>query len=384
MKTLLSVTVFFSAAFMTVPADATPQFARAYQVDCDTCHTLPPRLNRRGEDFVARGYRFDEPALMASHRTIPVAVWNTVDLEHRASSDLTKGFPSRVEIISAGVVGRTRASYFIELRALSQQIGSGGRLLNRSGRFEDLFLTVPLGQSGALTATVGQFRALNQVDVSRRLSLSEPQAFSAGVADARPAASSARLTSLRAFSPAGRQPGVRLLYHRASPDHPADGWYAGVTLPLTGELTLPFTDAASFEFEARPKGVFGETYYRRGLASIGGHVFAGDNRALALGVAGTDLGKQWSLLGAAGFDRFRGRTAGRVSLGVEYAAWMRVVLGARLDHRTGTNRDPALLVYANGHLPFGPRAFRQAIRVQFEQTIQTGNLRSTFALGHVF
>src|SRR3989337_1962387 len=93
---------------------ATPQFARSYRVDCSHCHSAPPRLNERGLRFVAAGYRIDGDERSA---TIPLAIWNTVDLEWRHSADLTKGFPSRVELISAGPIGQSRASYFAEWRA---------------------------------------------------------------------------------------------------------------------------------------------------------------------------------------------------------------------------------------------------------------------------
>jgi len=364
--------------------EATPQFARQYAVDCSYCHVAPPRLNQRGEDFLARGYRFDPVQPMPSHQTVPVAVWNTFDLEYRRTPGFTKGFPSRVELISGGPIRSTRASYFIELRALSQQIGAGNRLLNRSGRFEDAFVTVPLGPVKALTATIGQFRALSQVDVSRRLSLSEPLAFSASIAGTRPPSSNARLTGLRAFSPSGRQPGIRVTYQRAGTAHAADGWYSALTLPLTGELTIPFTDAASFEFEARPKGVFGESYYRSGLTAFGGHVFVGNDRSLANLVVNSDVTDRWAVLAALGFDRLRGTTEGRYSVGAEYVFTRSLISGARVDHRTGQNRRPAVLLYVNGHLPFGPDAFRQAVRLQFEQTLQRNNVRSALALSHIF
>lgn len=366
------------------PLQATPQFARQYRVDCSYCHVAPPRLNQRGEDFLARGYRFDPLDPMPSHRTLPVAVWNTFDVEYRRSPGLTKAYPSRVEVISGGPIGTTRASYFIELRALSQQIGGGNRLLNRSGRFEDAFVNVAVNPAGSLSVTVGQFRALNQVDVSRRLSLSEPLAFSASISGTRPAGSSARLTALRAFSPSGRQPAVRLAYQRAGSRNAADGWYSAFTIPLTGELTIPLTDAASFEFEARPKGVFGESYYRTGMTAVGGHAFIGDDRSVAHLVASSDFAERWALLAAAGFDRLRGTTSGRFTAGAEYVVARRVIGGARIDHRTGPNRRPAVLLYVNGDLPFGPEAFRQAVRLQFEQTLQRNNFRSALALSHVF
>ena len=159
-------------------ADATPQFARVHRLDCSHCHSSPPRLNERGLAFLIGGYRLDDSYQRSS--TVPLAVWNTVDFERRHSADLSKGFPGRIELISAGPVGASRFVYFAEWRALSQSIGGNGRLLNRSGRFEDLFLRAPLGSGHAFSVTVGQFRALTQVDVSQRLSLSEPLVFSSG------------------------------------------------------------------------------------------------------------------------------------------------------------------------------------------------------------
>jgi hypothetical protein len=200
----LCVGIVCAVAASASIAEATPQFARTYRVDCSYCHTAPPRLNERGLRFVAAGYRLDGDERSP---TIPLAVWNTVDLEWRHSSDLVKGFPSRVELISAGPVGR--GAYFAEWRALSQSIGGNGRLLNRSGRFEDLYLRAPLTSGGALSVTAGQFRTLAQVDVSLRLSLSEPLVFSSSVPGRR--AADPRLTSLRAFSASGRQPAVRVV-----------------------------------------------------------------------------------------------------------------------------------------------------------------------------
>ncbi|MBM3820181.1 MAG: hypothetical protein FJW14_14350, partial [Acidimicrobiia bacterium] len=135
-----------AAAVVATPsvAEGTPQFARAYRVDCSYCHSLPPRLNERGLNFLAAGYRLPEPR----SSTFPVAVWNTVDLEARYSADLVKGFPSRVELISAGPLGGSRAAYFAEWRALSQGIGGNRRLLDRSGRFEDLFVRTPVTPGG--------------------------------------------------------------------------------------------------------------------------------------------------------------------------------------------------------------------------------------------
>jgi hypothetical protein len=361
-------------------SEATPQFARTYRVDCSYCHSAPPRLNERGLRFLAAGYR-----LVGEERsfTLPLAVWNTVDLEWRHSTDLVKGFPSRVELISAGPIGRTRAAYFAEWRALSQSIGGNGRLLNRSGRFEDLFLRAPVTSGGAFSLTVGQFRTLTQVDVSQRLSLSEPLVFSSSVPGRR--AADGRLTSLRAFSASGRQPAVRAEYQFSQAQSPADGWFAAASLPLTGELTIPLTDAASFEFEGRPKGVFLEAFRRSGLTSIGGHAFVGDERRrVVTAVVTHDVGNRLALLGGVGAFHATGVTDTRFSIGGEATISSQLVGGIRVDHRTGQGRDPAVLLYGNVHLPFGPSAFRQAIRLQIERRVQPSNHATGFALSHVF
>jgi hypothetical protein len=371
----------WSLILVPAPSEATPQFARTHRVDCSYCHSAPPRLNERGLRFLAAGYRIDGGDERSP--TIPLAIWNTVDLEWRHSADLVKAFPSRVELISAGPIGRGRASYFAEWRALSQSIGGDGRLLNRSGRFEDLFLRAPVTSRGTLAVTAGQFRTLTQVDVSLRLSLSEPLVFSSSVPGRR--AADVRLTSLRAFSASGRQPAVRVEYQAARGQPTADGWFAAATLPLTGEFTIPFTDAASFEFEGRPKGVFLETFRRSGLTSVGGHAFVGDERRrVVTGVVTHDLGGRLALLAGVGAFHAAGVTDARFSLGGEATLSSRVVSGIRVDHRTGQGRDPAVLLYGNGHLPFGPAAFRQALRLQIEHRIQPANHVTGFAISHVF
>lgn len=231
--------------------------------------------------------------------------------------------------------------------------------------------------------TLGQFRTLSQVDVSQRLGVSEPLLFTSSVPAPRPARS-ARLTNLRSFSASGRQPAVRLEYQQRAAQASGDGWFAAVTLPLAGEWTIPFTDAASFEFEARPKGVFLETYHRWGLTSVGGHSFLGDRRRIGTIVVTHDIAHRVALLAGAGAFHAAGVTDARVSVGGELTLSPNVVAGVRVDHRTRQRVDPVVLLYGNGHLPFGPSAFRQALRLQIEQRIQERNHVTTVALSHVF
>ena len=371
-------------AGMSTTLDATAQFARQYRLDCSYCHVAPPRLNERGLEFLANNYSLEGIRPLPSHATFPLMVWNTVDFDRRHTADANKVFLSRVEPISIGRIGSTRAAYFIEWRAVSQNIGGNQQLVNRSGRFEDLFIRFPVTRGNSLMVTAGQFRALQQYDVSQRLSLSEPLAFSSSVPADAPARSS-RLTALRAFAPSSRQPGVRLDYQRASTGASvADGWYTSVTVPLTGELTIPLANAASFEFENRVKGLFVESYARRGTSTFGGHVFTGRDRHIGSVVVTHDITARVALVGAVGRFRTSSTADTRWSVGGEYLLSDFLIGGVRLDDRTASNVEPAVSLYANIHVPFGSAAFRQALKVQIEQRVQRRNHVTTVGLSHIF
>jgi hypothetical protein len=220
------------------------------------------------------------------------------------------------------------------------------------------------------------------VDVSRRLSISEPLAFSAGVPG--PRASTARLTGLRAFSLSGRSPAVRLGHQWARGGRPADGWYNHLTVPFAGEWVIPLTDRVlrerNFEFELRPKGVLLESYYKHGLSSFGGHAFLGDERRL-LGLVGVYNRGLFFSTAAVGFARGRtGATDTRFSWENEYVPWRWLALGLRVDDRTGPDRLAALHPYANVEFPLTSYTFR----VTAEHRQQRGARLWQIEMGAVF
>jgi len=57
---LACVLNFILIAFMAFPqtADAVSQFSRKYKVECSTCHTVFPRLNAFGEEFMFNGFQW--------------------------------------------------------------------------------------------------------------------------------------------------------------------------------------------------------------------------------------------------------------------------------------------------------------------------------------
>ena len=356
---------------------AVPYFARQYKTPCTTCHVIPPKLNQFGEDFFARGYRFPEDR--PRERTWPFAVWATWRGQREANRDRGRGLPNRVEIISGGPLGRTRAFYFFEWLPVSQQVGSDGRRVERHGRFEDLFVSLPVGSA---YVTVGQYRLLSQVDVSRRLSLSTPLAFSASLAG-KPALSS-RLTGLRSFSLAGRSPALRFSHQWGRGRRQADGWYNSVTMPFAGELVIPLTGRVNrergFEFELRPKGALIESYYRHGLSSFGGHTFLGAERRL-FGLVGSYNRGPFFSTAAVGFARERtGQKDTRVSWENELVPWKWLAVGLRVDDRTGRGRPPALIPHVNVAFPLTS----YIVRITTEHRQQRGNRQWLLELGVIF
>lgn len=349
--------------------DRIPYFARQYGTSCTTCHVTPAKLNQFGEDFLARGYRFPTPR--ERNRTIPLAVWASARGDWLPGPARNVPHLNRVEILSGGTIFKSAWSYFVEWRAVSFGAQSDGTLKDRSGRFEDLFVQRDLAPGVQLM--VGQFRLLSQVDVSRRLSLSEPAAFSVALPgdSARP-----RLESLRGFKQSGRSPALRLQLHRG-PDRSrsADGWYLVGNLAFPGEFSIPLTEEAgrnaSFEFEERPKGGFFEAYYRRGLNSIGLHTFIGGGRWLA-GAVGTYNSGPWFSTLAVTVAR-RGTSEGRWTWDNEWIPNPWAAFGLRIEDRTGEGLEPVFAPYVSTHWP----GTRYTFRLSAEHRIQRGRPAKT-------
>jgi hypothetical protein len=295
---------------------AIPVYARRHNVSCVECHSVAPKLNAKGEAFLARGYRMgagnDSP-------TFPVSAWITGRREERSTGNLQDIFLPKVELMAGGPIGDSPASYFVEWRVVSLELQGNRTLRDRSGRFEDVIFNWAFDERQALR--IGQFRALNQYDVSLRLSVSEPAVFSTGLAgQSKPG--DARITALRGFSPSGRSPGLGYTFRSLSGPTSSDGLFHTVTLPFVGELSAPLSSEAkreaSFELEGPAKGVFLETFYRRGLTSIGAHAFLDDDRWLITGMGRWSRG-DFNATAAYGVDDATGRTRRqRYSLEGEY------------------------------------------------------------------
>lgn len=309
---LVVITLAWAAlGAITQHAHATPQFARTYNLNCGACHTLPPMLNAGGQNFLQRGYRPSAESNLPVLLTAPVAGWFTARQENQLDRRFGELYLNRVEFITAGPVPipllEEKVSYFLEWRAGSLESRTNGTLRDRSGRFEDAFIMWQMTERLQLTA--GQFRSLSQVDVSRRLSISEPGAFSASLPGDPD--SNARITSLRGFAPSGRSPGFMLQYQSIQGDAAANGLFHSAVLPFVGEWSLPITPEAhreaNFVSQGPPKGVFLETYYRYALNTIGAHAFIDNDRWLFTMVGNVNYtGSPWTkdihITAAVGWD----------------------------------------------------------------------------------
>lgn len=185
---------------LTTPAAAAiPHFARRYEVACSRCHLLPPKLNESGEALRQRGYRM--PDERRGRSTIPLAVWVSGRSDAYPSEprvrDAVRGYLNRVEVISGGQLVAPWLSYFVEWRPASPETRSRDGevgLRDRSGSFEDLMVTA---SAGNLALTLGQYRLIDQVDISLRLGLSEPLPLAASIPGR--VEGPERLRSLRSF-----------------------------------------------------------------------------------------------------------------------------------------------------------------------------------------
>ena len=376
--TVMSLALVFSVWPQQSGASTIPYFARKYGVACSQCHVAPPKLNAFGEAFIARGYEM--PGLR-ERRTWPFALWvsgrsESLPVPENVADNL-EAYLNRVELISGGKVVVPWISYFVEWRPVSQEARSDGTLRDRSGRFEDLLMTAA-GERAELT--VGQFRQIAQVDVSRRLGLSEPLVLAASLAGS--GGGSARERSLRSFAPAGRSPAVRAAWRQ--PLSNDWRWTTSIGLPISGEFSIPLNDEArveaSNEVEWRPKGIVVESFVRRRLASFGAHVFYDDSRRyLANAVAtGNQSALHWTAV--AGAARTADVLAGRWSLEAEYLPHSYFGVGARAEDRAADAADVAVLPYLNAHFP----GTRYTVRLTIERRLQRGNNATLVELGTIF
>jgi len=366
-------------------AHAIPYYARQHGLNCNSCHTIVPKLNAFGQAFWNRGYRLPDGMEDPDNDTAPFAIWLGVRQQEEHDKGFSEGFLSKVELLSGGPIGEN-AWYFVEWRIGSLGLRGDGTIKDRGGRFEDVFVGYRFNDRWS--AMFGQFRAVNQEDVSLRLSPSEPLIFSAGLPgdpDTDP-----RITSLRAFKPSGRSPGFSFTYQSIFGETESDGLFYIVTVPFVGELSWPLTpeahDVASFELEGPAKGVFLETFYRKGLNSIGMHAFIDEDRYLLTGLGKLNIDDFFITAGLGVDDTDQRSSRLRSSLEVEYlpitddSDKYRRGLGFRVENISHDGKEPAYIPYL---VLTGPNK-SWTLLMQIQWRIQEDNNSFVFDLSAIF
>jgi hypothetical protein len=358
--------------------DEIPYFARKYDLDCRACHVSPPKLNAFGEAFVRRNYRLPELEDRA-RSTFPLAIWLSTRADAPPGGQGTArqlhAYVNRLEVMSGGQVVAPWLSYFVEWRPVSHELRSDGTLRDRSGRFEDIFLTVAWAE---LEFSVGQFRQVDQIDISRRLGVAEPGYFAAPLPGR--GTGSDRELALRAFSLSGRSPGIRGGW--IGDLGQGWEWTTHLTIPFPGEFSLPLTSEArreaSNELELSPKGLVLESFVRRGLHSYGAHGFVDPRGRYQAGGVVTGMSGPWMWTGALGAVRNRDSVRGRWSIEGEHVLTAHAALGARGE---GTEDTPSTwIAYGNFHFP----GSRYTFRLTVEQRLRSGRGTTLIELGAVF
>ncbi len=367
-----------STILLARPSYGVPYLSRRFQTGCQTCHSVVPKLNQVGLDFKARGNRFPD---IEPESTIPLSAWIGGRYENRTDAHVDRAWINKVEIIGGGDIG-SRASYFVEWRAVSLGLQNSGELSDRSGRFEDLLVALDLAESTSLT--VGQYRHFNQFDNSSRLSSSTPLALGAAVPGERQPGDSDRQAALRAYSPVGRSPSFMLTHHvpRSAPGaNFADGWYFHGSVPFPGELSIPLTEEArqraSFELDGRVKGFVAEAYYRYGLSSAGGQAFLGRDSQLYTGLFNVEPGR-WNTTFAIGTGIIDGEADRRLSWWSEYRPHGRINLGFRLDEASFS--PTAFTLYGDFQIPVS----RSLLWLLVEQRFRDEDNRTIVQLSSLF
>lgn len=335
------------AVLAASPVQAMPAFARQFNVGCETCHTVPPRLNGFGQAFLANNFH---AAGLTRRGTLPITL--ITEFGHKDNPDARGAKLRALEVIVAdGFGGEGRGgSYLI--------VGQGTTAERRAGDLGEAFVSLPVaGSRGQWAITAGQAALLrNQWWHHAQLTKTAPAALS--LARVKAAAPSPALSrhheedhSGRA-SPAGRPsafsfddhlPSIRLDFFsgRGSDSGRPDGDYLTLGVPFAGRLAL--NDGARL---GGARGLFLHAFRHRGAGSLGGFGYSHAGAHLAGLIATHDPRPDLSLLGIASTGRDADGGTQRLAAQGDWIVNPAWALTARLEALAGKERAVGWLAAA--------------------------------------
>src|SRR5262249_17891658 len=145
----------FGLLLASRPSDALPKFAREYAVGCESCHSVPPRLNAFGLAFQANHFNWpggNPPSSSSALKAIlpsATVAFHTVD--DRTHSKTSTQF-EELQLFFAGgfrVGMKPPGGYMVETLVATRE--------ESAGNMEEAFASVPVaGRRGQLAFTAGQ------------------------------------------------------------------------------------------------------------------------------------------------------------------------------------------------------------------------------------
>ena len=334
------------------PSRALPVYSRRYGVPCQTCHSIPPRLNRFGLAFQANHFNWPggpPPAYHMGPAALPVSGLGTLSRTGPVPDGTTgSDFRAQELFVTDGfrLGGRGRGGYFVDYVAATRGVGT------HPGGLGDAYAALPIaGHRGQWALTAGQFTPiLYQYDPINSLTVSLPGALNLPADD-------------QSLDLPG--PGVQLEFFNNRGRARADGDYLDVGVPFAGLF--------SFTRDTRlysAHGLYAHAFRRSGENSLGlfGYTRSGN---YVSGLIGTQkLDERLSLLEIGDLGHDGAGATRQLSVQADYVLSPYAALTGRWEAMSGGAAYP---VAALTYYPFG----QHTLRLTGETIQQRANRSST-------
>jgi hypothetical protein len=334
------------------PARALPIFTRRYGTPCQTCHLIPPKLNKMGLAFQANHFQWPGQKPPAFHNDL-----GAIPISALTTNVVTQG--QNVNTLTAFQTQELFAANSFKLN----HYGNGGYWLdyfaatNNNQRASDLdgaWVSVPVaGDKGELKVTGGQIAPLSyQWDQISNLSQVTPAPFGNGFDN---------LT----FS--SSQPTVRLEYFDKRGQRTANGDYIDLGVPFDGHITLN----RDSQWDG-PHGVYLQAFKRVGYTTAGVFCYTRDDNHYGCLIGTRHVGHYFYLMGVAAIGHDTNGEQRYLSGQVDACPYPWLALSGRYESITGSSSDAYPIVTATVY-----PAKMYWLRVTGEAVMQRANRSNT-------
>lgn len=353
--TILGVGLLF---LLRASASALPVYSRQYNVGCQMCHTVAPRLNKFGYAFQANFFnwptRNGKPKRDPTEY-LPVTTLTTFSYQNDITGRQETANLRTFELfLSSGFgsketpPGRSGGYYVDVLAGASPDSGTPGEL-------GDAYIALPVaGKRGQLAVLLGQTSAIRyQYNPNNSLTDQIPYALAEGVGD---------------FALASSAPSVRLEYFDNRGKMSADGNYVTLALPFQGHLALTRDNDVHAE-----DGFFGHYFHRWGYSTLGAMVYHHGSNNLEGFVGTYGLRKNLNLSAFATLAHSPGYNTSHLALEAEYLSSHNLAINGRCE-LIGGDRSEVATVGAITYYPFRTQYVRVTAEARERRTDRAVNL----------